>query len=263
VAQGGLISTPNGEWYAYLFRDFGAVGRTPYWVPVKWEDGWPVLGVNNKVPDTLNLPASKGYDPGIVTSDEFNRKKGSALLPLAWQWNHNPDKAHWSLSERKGYLRLTTGRVDTTVLLARNMLTQRTFGPVCSGMTAIDVTAMKDGDCAGLMLLQQKFGWVGVKAENGARSIVMVSAEKGTAVELQRIDLSQSTVYLKADCDFTNRTDKGYFFYSLDGKDWTPIGTPLQMAYTLPHFMGYRFGLFNYATKTPGGQVDFDFFRIK
>ncbi len=34
------------------------------------------------------------------------------------------------------------------------------------------------------------------------------------------------------------------------------------MEYTLPHFMGYRFGLFNHATMTPGGAVDFDFYRI-
>jgi len=43
---------------------------------------------------------------------------------------------------------------------------------------------------------------------------------------------------------------------------WTAIGKPLQMAYTLPHFMGYRFALFNYATKTEGGFVDFDYFRV-
>ena len=52
------------------------------------------------------------------------------------------------------------------------------------------------------------------------------------------------------------------FFYSLNGKTWNPIGTQLKMAYTLPHFMGYRFGLFNYATKDIGGFVDFDWFRI-
>ena len=39
VAQGGLVSTPAGAWYAYLFRDYGAVGRIPYLVPVKWEAG--------------------------------------------------------------------------------------------------------------------------------------------------------------------------------------------------------------------------------
>ena len=34
------------------------------------------------------------------------------------------------------------------------------------------------------------------------------------------------------------------------------------MAYTLPHFMGYRFALFNFATKTAGGFVDFDYFHV-
>lgn len=84
VAQGGLINTPKGEWYAYLFRDFGAIGRIPYFVPVKWQDGWLVLRVNGKVPETLDLPASKGLIPGIVASDEFTRKKSEPALPLVW-----------------------------------------------------------------------------------------------------------------------------------------------------------------------------------
>ncbi|MFW5755511.1 MAG: glycoside hydrolase 43 family protein, partial [Tangfeifania sp.] len=50
VAQGGLIDTPDGDWYAYLFRDYGSVGRIPYLVPVTWEDDWPVLGTDGKVP---------------------------------------------------------------------------------------------------------------------------------------------------------------------------------------------------------------------
>ena len=57
VAQGSLIDTPQGEWFAYLFRDYGAVGRIPYLVPVKWEHGWPVLGVDGKVPDTFSKTA--------------------------------------------------------------------------------------------------------------------------------------------------------------------------------------------------------------
>lgn len=61
---------------------------------------------------------------------------------------------------------------------------------------------------------------------------------------------------------FKNRTDKARLFYSLDGKSWNPIGSQLNMAYTLPHFMGYRFGLFNFATKTPGGYADFDYFHV-
>ena len=262
VAQGGLIDTPEGEWYAYLFRDFGAVGRIPYLVPVKWENGWPVLGENGKVPETLHLPASKGLIPGIVASDEFTRKKGEPALPLVWQWNHNPDNRLWSVTERKGFLRLTTGRIDTSFLLARNTLTQRTIGPVCSGSTLLDVSKMKDGDFAGLCLLQKNYGLVGVRVNGGEKAIVMINATGGTPVVAQTIPLNQSAVYFKAECDFTNKKDVAHFFYSLDGKAWTPIGTQLKMAYTLPHFMGYRFGLFNYATKTTGGSADFDFFRI-
>ena len=262
VAQGGLIDTPQGNWFAYLFRDFGAVGRIPYLVPVKWEDGWPVLGVDGKVPDTLDLPASKGLIPGIVASDEFKRRRGEAPLPLVWQWNHNPDNKLWSVSERQGFLRLTTGRVDNDFLSARNTLTQRTFGPQCSGTVSIDVSNMKDGDVTGLGLLQKKYGLVGVKMAGSSKSIVMVSAESDVPTEIDSIPLSQQKVYLKADCDFKERVDKAYFYYSLDGKDWRRIGSALKMSYTIPHFMGYRFGLFNYATQTSGGFVDFDFFRV-
>jgi beta-xylosidase len=262
VAQGGLIDTPDGRWFAYLFRDNGSVGRIPYLVPVKWEDGWPVLGINGKVPETLDLPASKGLIPGIVASDEFTRKKKDAALPLVWQWNHNPDNSLWSVSERKGYLRLKTGRIDTDFLSARNTLTQRTIGPVCSGTTSMDVSDMKEGDFAGLALLQKKYGWIGVKYENGVKKIVMVSAQTDRPEEVESLPLNQNTVFLKAECDFTDKKDIADFYYSLDGKKWTKIGSQLKMAYTLPHFMGYRFGLFNYATKTPGGYVDFDYFRI-
>jgi beta-xylosidase len=262
VAQGGLIDTPDGKWFAYLFRDFGSVGRIPYLVPVKWENGWPILGIDGKVPDNLDLPASKGLIPGIVASDEFNRHKGEPALPLVWQWNHNPDNKLWSVTQRKGYLRLTTGRIDTIFVTARNTLTQRTYGPECSGSTSIDISNMKEGDFAGLALLQRKFGLVGVRYNNGTKSIVMVNAQSGRPVEAQSVPLTQKTVYLKAECDFRDKTDLANFFYSLDGKTWTPIGSQLKMEYSMPHFMGYRYGLFNYATKTPGGYVDFDWFRI-
>jgi beta-xylosidase len=262
VAQGGLVNTPDGRWFAYLFRDYGAVGRVPYLVPLKWEDGWPVLGIDHKAPDTVALPANISLIPGIISSDDFNRRDREPDLPLVWQWNHNPNNQLWSVKQRKGYLRLTTGRVDTTLVAARNTLTQRTFGPECSAITAIDVSGLKDGDHAGLALLQQKFGWVGVKMENGKRYIVMVNAQAVLPTESASILLAQKLVYLKASCDFKNRTDKAYFYYSLDGNNWEKIGATLQMAYTLPHFMGYRFGLFNYASKTTGGYADFDFFRV-
>lgn len=262
VAQGGLINTPKDDWYAYLFRDYGAVGRIPYLVPVRWEEGWPKIGEDGKVPQALNLPSSKGLIPGIVASDEFTRCKGRWALPVVWQWNHNPDNKLWSLTARKGFLRLTTGRVDTSFLLAKNTLSQRTIGPASTGSTLIDVSNMKEGDFAGLALLQRKYGMVGVKYENGTKRVVMVSAQSERPAEVESVPLTQEKIYLKVACDFREMKDTAQFFYSLDGKTWKSIGSQLKMAYTIPHFMGYRFGLFNYATKEAGGFADFDYFRI-
>ncbi|NVK55476.1 MAG: glycosyl hydrolase 43 family protein [Alteromonadaceae bacterium] len=280
IAQGGLVDTPNGDWYAMLFGDRGAVGRIPYLVPVRWQDGWPVLGENGEVPSSLALPDNQNGIRGIVASDEFERRAGEPALPKVWQWNHNPDNAHWEIITNPGRLRLTTSRVDNTVLSAKNTLTQRTFGPRSSATTSVNVAHMKDGDVAGLIALQNKYGYVGVKAgSNGQKSVVMVRSSLGLDDEenkrgtvavnqlsesydtLASVPVTQEHVFLRVDTDFTS--DTALFYYSLDGQQWHKIGEPLPMLYTFTkHFMGYRYGLFNYATKDAGGYVDFDYFRI-
>ena len=262
VAQGGLIDTPQGQWFAYLFKDNGAVGRIPYMVPVTWENDWPIIGIEGKVPQTLELPKSNGLIPGIVQSDDFERSMEDPKLPLVWQWNHNPVDTHWSLSERPGYLRLQTIRLDSSVVAAKNTLTQRTFGPTSQGEIAIDVSLMKSGDVAGLVLLAEYFGYVGVKKEKDKSYIVQAINESGKETIKEKIPFKGSEVFLKVVCDFTNMKDQAKFYYSLDGNSWQAIGASLQMRYTLTHFMGYRFGLFNYATKNAGGSADFDYFKI-
>jgi beta-xylosidase len=147
-------------------------------------------------------------------------------------------------------------------LLAKNTLTQRTIGPVCTGSISLDISNMNDGDFAGLSLLQKNYGLAGVRINGNNKIIVMINATGGKPVEAAQLSLEQKIVHFKAECDFTDKKDVANFFYSLDGKNWKPIGTQLKMAYTLPHFMGYRFALFNYATKNIGGFADFDYFHI-
>lgn len=280
IAQGGLVSTPEGKWYALLFGDRGAVGRIPYLTPVEWNDGWPILGINGKVPDTLDLPTTPKGIAGIVASDEFERESGEPKLPLVWQWNHNPDNKNWSILKNPGRLRITTGRVDTSVFFARNTLTQRTFGPKSSAKTCMDVSQMKNGDIAGLIAFQNHYGYVGVQMKDGKKTIVMVESSLGKKIAegkqgismintltdsyeiIESIDFASNKVYFRIDCEFNS--DKAIFYYSENGETWKKIGKPLQMIYSFTkHFMGYRYGLFNYATKTPGGFVDFDWFRVE
>ena len=179
-----------------------------------------------------------------------------------WQWNHNPDNNFWSLTDRPGHLRLINGSLSEGLLDARNTLTQRMFGPESSGVVSIDISNMKHGDYAGLAALQKNYGFVGVKMTGTTKSIVMVNGSSGAHVEVESVPLAQNRIYFKVESDFRNQRDQANFYYSLDGHRWTAIGNTLRMSYTLPHFMGYRFALFSFATVSTGGYVDFDYFRI-
>jgi beta-xylosidase len=128
----------------------------------------------------------------------------------------------------------------------------------------MDVTNMKDGDIAGLSIFHAVYGLIGVRMDDGKKSIVM-GGGKNTAPDVYEsipLELTQNMVWLKADCDYRNRADTAKFSYSLDGKTWVPIGKPVKLTYSLQHFVGNRFALFYYATKTPGGFADFDFFHL-
>lgn len=252
VAQGCIIDTEAGDWYGFLFQDRGAVGRVPVLMSCRWEDGWPILGDElGKVPTVMQKPIQGYSATPLVISDNFDSDK----LALNWQWNHNPDNNLWSLSERPGYMRLKTGKVVESIFDARNTLSQRTEGPKCSGTILLDVSNMRDGDIAGLGAFCAEPGLISVVMEGDKKYIVMT--DRGE--EKAKVDLSQNEVYLRMDCDF--ETDNATFFYSLDKKDWTKLGTEFHMIYNLKHFMGNRFAIYNYATKANGGYVDVDFFE--
>lgn len=260
IAQGAIVDTVDGEWYAILFQDHGAVGRIPYVLPVNWENDWPMIGIDGKAPKSfvINLPSSPSKP--IVASDNFKYREDK--LHHIWQWNHNPDDRLWTVTERKGYLRLKTGTLTDRVLQARNTLTQRTEGPICTGITLLDTRHMKPGDHAGLIALQSNFGTVGVKVtEEGKKFVAMMTnGESGDSI-IEKQEIESEQIHLKVIFDFQQDLDRATFYYSLNGEKWIAIGKPLQMKYTLDHFMGYRIGLFNYATREVGGYVDFAYFH--
>ncbi|SFD12943.1 family 43 glycosylhydrolase [Ruminococcus albus] len=276
VAQGGIVDTPDGNWYGLLFQDHGSVGRIPVLVPVSWQNGWPIMGVNGKAPVVLDMPGNHAGTQ-LAKDDEFNYS--SNKLMLEWQWNHNPDNNYWSVTERPGWLRLKNGYIAKSIINARNTLTMRTEGPSCSGVIKMDVSHMKAGDYAGLSAFQYNYGNVGVRVtDSGEKKIymatngnynsngdVMNSADKIQ----QEVTLYGNTVYLKTDFQFntvdgnynvSNNIDKVNFYYSLDGSSWTKIGTQVGMTYDLKLFTGYRNAIYSYATKSTGGYVDVDYF---
>ena len=258
VAQGGIFDTPDGKWYALLFRDSGPVGRMSHLVPMEWKDGWPVPTSGSKAPSTIDLPESPLPGYGMVTSDDFE----SGELALEWQFNHNPDNKNWSLSANPGFFRITTGRTDSRVVNAKNTLTQRSFGPKSSGRTLVDGKGMKDGDMAGLVALQDDKGFVALAKDGGNYKVVMYSGNKDGERLVTSENLSDSKVYLRIDFDLPIDRGTAYFYYSTDGSSWKKIGNDVKLNYDLHMFVGVRWGLFNFATKQAGGYADFDWFKV-
>ena len=254
VAQGCFIDTPNGDWWAMMMQDHEAVGRVPVLMPMQWKDGWPMLGnEDGKINAEQTMPStSKKVKGCITTSDEFKKPD----LNIAWQWNHNPDNTLWSLTERKSYLRLKTGKVVQNLLEARNTLTQRSFGPKSEAIIRVDISQMKEGDHAGLSMFCSQPGTIEAIIENGQRYLAMTDRK----IEKSRVPYSSDIVYLRAVADFT--TDTATFFYSQNGKEWKQLGKNFRMVFNLDHFMGNRFAIFNYAAKGNGGWIDVDWFHF-
>ncbi len=291
LAQGGIVDTQYGDWYGFLFQDHGGVGRIPSIVSVNWNytdsDGnsyedWPMMGTydadgnftpskaEDSVQINLNDSGLKNY---FVDDDDFTYAEGDKLK-LVWQWNHNPQNDFWSVTDNPGYLRLTTDRVVDNIMFAHNSLTQRTYGPSCKSETKISIGQMKPGDFAGLASVSDKPAMIGVMCdENGDKYITQASSPfpTGTGTETKINGQApeklsdDAEVYLKIEYSFSTNAnhDKANFFYSLDGTNWTKLGTEQKLGFsTSTTFMGTRTFLFNYATKEAGGYVDFDYYKI-
>lgn len=264
IAQGAIFNTAAGSWYSILFQDHGAIGRIPFILPVYWEEGWPMVGMNGKASENFEVPFEEAPVRPLVISDEFCSTQNK--LDLNWQWNHNPDHSLWSLTERPGYLRLTTGYITKKgVLYARNTLTQRTQGPACTGVTHIELANMKAGDCAGLLALQSTFGMVGVRKDADGTKRVVMCTNGGDYLEKEEesVVYDKDDIYFKIFFDFRDGIDIASCYYSEDGNTWKKIGCEVSMKYLLDHFMGYRIGLFHYAEKETGGYADFEYFHFE
>lgn len=272
AAQGTIVDDVDGNWWGFIFQDRGAVGRVPTVMPLRWIDGWPLLGnEDGRIPKTITY-TNRGEAPScIVSSDDFD----SDTIGLNWQWNHCPDNEFWSLTERPEFLRLKTSRIARNIYQAVNTLSQRMEGPECFGTIKMDMSKMKDGDIAGLAAFNGHSVLLSVKKMGRKKYLVkhneLVNFSDPITLEVQvddeeeeRIKIKGNTIYLRIVADFRLGKDLATCFYSLDGKVWNKIGNPFQMRFDYTRlFMGSRFAIFNYATLNSGGYVDIDKFDYK
>ena len=271
AGQGTIVDDGKGNWYGVIFQDRGGVGRVLTLMPCTWKDGWPMLGdENGKIPTVMGKPLAGFSDGEIVSSDDFDSER----MNIDWQWNHNPVNEAWSLTERKGWLRLKTSRVTDNLYLAPNTLTQRMEGPECSGIVKMDISHMKDGDIAGFSAFNGDAGVVKI-VKDGKKVFVVADSQNVELTDKEKsvtkVDVTESyrqqlrkqkEIYFRIDANFLPGKDVADFYYSTDGKDWVKVLEGYKMIFDYRRFfMGSKFAIFNYATKKAGGYVDIDWFN--
>lgn len=105
-----LVQTTSGDWFmvALGFRPLDShqiLGRETFLTPVVWNTNeWPVVHKNGSLSLTMEVEKL----PGKVTTINYNQKDDFSETKLGFEWNYinNPIEKNYSLTERKGYLRL-------------------------------------------------------------------------------------------------------------------------------------------------------------
>jgi beta-xylosidase len=253
--QGGIVLTPAGEWWGFSMMDYNSVGRLLSLSPVTWSDGWPYFGLPGNLgrnPRTWVKPKTTVPQPVRVPYERSDDFSGGKLKPV-WQWNHVPVENKWSLTQRPGFLRLHA-LPATSFWDARNSLTQRAIGPISSPTVALDLAGMKEGDVAGLGLLNLPYATLGVEKTAEGVNLALFDQSSG---QTTRLPLDAKRLWLRADCNFLS--EQASFSYSLDGKHFFDIGGLWTMVFQLTTFQGVRYALFNYNVNgADGGYADFD-----
>jgi beta-xylosidase len=264
--QGSLVEDPSGNWHFISFLWNFPAGRIPIMAPITWgSDGYPSLVLQGgEWAPTYPYPATPVAVAPMTGTDTF---RGSSLSPQ-WEWVLNPDPTKYTVNNG---LTLHTAGITQDLYHAVNTLTHRTYGAKPVGTVQLDLTEMADGDRAGFAAFSYESAWVEVGRSGNSYYVAMVTdatqdpnsgfatSSNGTYVSKSVLcanSTSPRRVWLRGSLDTLPSSSKNATFsYSIDGHNFRGIGQPFTMSDSYVYFMGYRYAIFNFATKALGGSI--------
>jgi beta-xylosidase len=177
--QGALVDIPDGEWWFLHFQDADMYGRIVHLQPVRWEDDWPLIGVDQDE-NGVGRPVITYHKPAIgeiqvpQTSDEFDNPR----LGFQWQWyaNHRDD---WhSLTARPGWLRLYPEIAEANLNLQPNLLLQKLPAWSFVVETEMEFYPMHAGEEAGLVVAGEASFSLGIQSDGTKKQLVLHHGDK-------------------------------------------------------------------------------------
>jgi len=262
--QGAWVRTAAGQDWFLHFQDRKAHGRIVHLQPMRWTDGWPVIGGDSGKPG-VGQPVAQHTKPAAgdgfaapAASDEF----AVPTLGPQWQWNANPQPAWHTLTARPGVLRLPTQPVPAAhdYVRAAPILSQKVPAPAFTVQTHVELHNAADGDRAGLIVDGMQYAWIGLRAVAGRTQLVYTECTPFVmrCTESTEVLLADSPAALHLRLDWRDGASV-QFAYSLDGERWVPA--PRTFAAHPGRWVGATLGLFSVGDAPGGGYLDVDYFR--
>lgn len=277
--QGAWVTTPAGEDWFIHFQDRHAYGRIVHLQPMRWEEDWPVMGIDydkNGIGEPVNeytMP-NVGADHPFQepqTSDEFEGKS----IGLQWQWQSNFCTDWYSLTDKPGSLTLFSAKYsseDINLWDVGRIMLQKMPAAKFSATTSMELHAKDIGEKAGLLVFGRDYSYIAIeKGEDNYTLSQMVCKNADNQVTektIEQIELPINQVFLRVDVSPENLDEivpkvMCKFSYSLDGKNYKNFGEAFEAV--AGQWVGAKVGLFSIAPEDAPttGSALFDWFRIK
>ncbi|NMH86306.1 family 43 glycosylhydrolase [Flavivirga algicola] len=260
-----FVQAHDGSWWAVIlgFRPVvyrhHVMGRETCLAPVSWEKNtWPVINGTGSIAIDMKTPTLP-LKPFLkkTTKDDLD-----GPLDLDWNFIRNPEEANYSLSARKGYLRLKGTKVKLDDIGSPTFIGQRQTNSESSITILLELDGSKKDISTGLSVFMNNLHHydVMIKRSKGQQKLVLRSKLGNLDFNVSEIDFAQNKVYLKVET--TARYYK--FSYSTDGNNYKMLGeldTRYLSSETAGGFTGVYIGLF--AESNKGAYVDFDWIEKK
>ncbi|TDZ72067.1 putative beta-xylosidase [Colletotrichum trifolii] len=163
--QGGIVDTPDGDWWYMSFLDAYPSGRIPVLAPLTWdEEGWPEIVTDAAGGWGKTYPLPVMTDKTMTPAGEYTDTFGSARLGAQWEWNHNPDNTAWDHGDG---LTLHTAAITDELYAAP----EHAHSP---GTFRLNLANMADGDVAGVAIFRDESAYIGFHKEADALKLVTV-----------------------------------------------------------------------------------------
>ena len=261
-----FIQAHDGSWWVVFlgFRPQSythhVLGRETFLAPMVWsENAWPVVNGDGTVAVNMTcntLPQVKvGEKP--LKDDFTGDKPGNE-----WNYINNPVQQNYSLSERKGFLRLKASDVKLKDSASPTFLCRRQQHFDFSATTLLDFAHLLNGSEAGISVyMSTNYHYdLFVKNDNGKNLLTLTYALGMLDHQEIQIPVAGTSVYLKV----TGESDYYSFYYSENNIDYELLGmvdTRFISSETAGGFTGAYIGLFAQSDNTNASYADFDWFE--